>query len=628
MLERFLHASHAQPYKRVAKRTMMKLSGRQLALWTLGLVISCALTGCGVAPGDRASLQGAALSGQIHGGQQPIAGAAVFLYAAGTSAPNEGANNLLKTAVTSDSNGLFNITNDYTCPTSATQVYLVAQGGNPGLSEGSANASSLLITALGDCGKLTPYTYVTINEVTTVGAAWALAQFLSPGALVNSSTSNAIGLENAFYVASSLVDPATGIAVGPGLSTDATIEATKLNTLADILGTCVNSDGTDACQPLFHAATIGSVEPTNTLDAALNVVLHPGVDLSIPVGNISARSPFQPTLPSSPHDWTMSISYVGGGLDGPAGLAVNSQGEVWVANSLGNTVTRISANGQVSGVSDPSIEETVSLTVDSQDNVWVSDQQSPSINNGYGSVTKFNRDGQVISGEGYTAGGIYFPYAVAADSNGTVWVADYGSATATLLASDGSSLSGSAGYKSNTDLPFPNTVALDSDHNAWFGAEGTATKVSPSGTMVAYKCCNSPSGIEVDPTGNVWISDYSGSSLVEISANGEPIQTLNDIAGIQYPEGLAIDGVGNVWVPNVHSSSFSGVTAATGGAKSKALSPAAGFGLDAGLQEPYGDAIDASGNLWVSSHADNVITEFVGLASPVATPLLGPPKQP
>jgi hypothetical protein len=47
-------------------------------------------------------------------------------------------------------------------------------------------------------------------------------------------------------------------------------------------------------------------------------------------------------------------------------------------------------------------------------------------------------------------------------------------------------------------------------------------------------------------------------------------------------------------------------------------------------------AIDASGNLWLSNAGYNAITQsyvdtitqFVGLASPVRTPLLGPPVQP
>jgi streptogramin lyase len=628
MFRLFSPALDHRSNQKVAKHNLRATLPLQICLSIVSIGFTSALAGCGAALNSGTVQQGTPLTGVVHGGQQPISDAAVFLYVAGTTAPDSGASNLLKTSVHSDSNGLFNITDDYTCPSSDSQVYLVAQGGNPGLSVGAKNNASVLMTALGNCGDLSSSTYVTINEVTTAGAAWALAQFLSPGALVNSSPTNSLGLRNAFFAASALADPATGSAAGPGLTADAAMETTKLNTLADVLATCVNSDGTSACDPLFTAATTGSTSPTNTLDAVLAVVLHPGINLSIPVGNISAKSPFQPSLSSSPHDWTMSITYTGGGLDNPAGLALDSKGNLWAANVLGNAVTKISAAGLVTSVSDPSIEEALSVTVDSQDNVWITDQQSPSINNGYGSITKLNSQGQVVSGAGYTAGGIYFPYAIAADPNGSIWVADYGRATATLLDANGDSLSGVSGYKSESDLPFPDAVAIDGNHNAWFGAEGTATKVTPAGAMFVYKCCNAPTGIAIDPGNNVWLTDYSSSSLVELSSSGESLQTLSNTGGISFPEGLAIDGVGNVWVTNVHSASFSGVSAAIGGAASSSFSPSSGFGLDAGLEEPYGDAVDASGNLWISSNATNAIAEFVGVASPRAMPLLGPPKQP
>jgi streptogramin lyase len=52
------------------------------------------------------------------------------------------------------------------------------------------------------------------------------------------------------------------------------------------------------------------------------------------------------------------------------------------------------------------------------------------------------------------------------------------------------------------------------------------------------------------------------------------------------------------------------------------------LGLDAGLSEPFGVAVDASGNLWVTSFAGDALTQFVGLVAPIKTPLLGPPQQP
>ena len=91
---------------------------------------------------------------------------------------------------------------------------------------------------------------------------------------------------------------------------------------------------------------------------------------------------------------------------------------------------------------------------------------------------------------------------------------------------------------------------------------------------------------------------------------------------------MAIDGAGAVWVANYRGNTISAYTAASGGASSSAISPSYGFGLDAHLGEPFGIALDASGDVWISNFAGSSLTQFVGLASPIRTPLLGPPAQP
>jgi hypothetical protein len=110
---------------------------RLLRLALLGGLLA-SLAGCGMGVATPSSLAGAQahpfLTGSVHGGQQPVSGVAVYLYTVSTSTNGGAAASLLNAPgyVTTDLNGGFSITGDYTCPAGA-YVYLLAKGGNPGL---------------------------------------------------------------------------------------------------------------------------------------------------------------------------------------------------------------------------------------------------------------------------------------------------------------------------------------------------------------------------------------------------------------------------------------------------------------------------------------------------------------
>jgi DNA-binding beta-propeller fold protein YncE len=148
--------------------------------------------------------------------------------------------------------------------------------------------------------------------------------------------------------------------------------------------------------------------------------------------------------------------------------------------------------------------------------------------------------------------------------------------------------------------------------------------VTPQGTATSFSCCNDPEGIAVDLTGNIWVADYGGYSVVELSPSGVLLHNISTAAGSVAPLGIAIDGIGNVWTANYYGNSITAILGATG----SMISSPAGLGLDAPLNEPYGIAVDMMGSLWISNAGNSTLTQFVGLASPVRTPLLGPPVQP
>jgi streptogramin lyase len=372
------------------------------------------------------------------------------------------------------------------------------------------------------------------------------------------------------------------------------------------------------------------------MDAALNIVQNPASNVMAVYRAASPSGPFQPTLTSQPHDWTMSITYNGGGLNLPGSVAVDSKGNVAVADYFGSVVSKFSPTGvpaATSGFPGTGLRQSYGIAIDGSDNLWVTNEQSVSGagNSHDGSVSEFSAtSGTELSGYGYTAGSIYYPVAAATDSDGTVWIADYGSSGASLLnVADGSAaLYGSYAPGS---LPFTTAVAVDASHNAWFAIQGGAAKVTPgnpdtsaASTVNSYSCCASPTGIAIDPSGNVWLADYNASEIFELNSSGTLTHSTVVSGGSGGPEGIAVDGAGNIWAANYFGNSL----AELAGSNASVLSPSLGYGLDAPLKEPYGLAIDASGNVWTANAGSNTLTQFVGIASPVKTPLLGPSVQP
>jgi hypothetical protein len=229
------------------------------------------------------------LSGIVHGGQQPVTGAKVYLYAAGSAGYRSASTSLLNTStsgvstdgngkgyVTTDSSGNFNITGDWSCTNGTEQVYILALEGNPGLTNGTNNSALALIAALGPCNSLvSTYPYIVIDEVTTVASVWALQQFMADATHIGASSTNAAGLSNAFAQVPNIVDIATGLALAKTPAGNGKVPQSKIDTLSDILAPCVNSasGASTACGNLFSAATpSGKTQAADTIAAALYIM--------------------------------------------------------------------------------------------------------------------------------------------------------------------------------------------------------------------------------------------------------------------------------------------------------------------------------------------------------------------
>lgn len=586
---------------------------------------------------DPVALQ---VSGQVHGGQQAVIGAQIQLYAVGTTGNGSAATPLLTNPVLSGTNGSFSITGDYTCPSSTTQVYIVATGGNPGLTSGATNHALAMAAALGNCGDLKPTQFITVNEVTSVAAAWALAPFAKSYSSIGASSTNATGMANAFLNAALIAN--TSVGKTATLPSNLSTETGKIYALADAMASCINSDGGSGCTPLFSAATpSGGTTPSNTFEAILNIVKHPASNVAGVFSAISAQPPFATTLTKAPSDWTLSLTVTGGGLSSPTALALDAQGNVWVADYTGALSafnpqgTPLSATGFGVGV----LSEAYGLTVDATGNIWVTVEEQPHHTPTRGSVVRFlgvSSGGTLGSSTVFSDLSIDYPYGVAADPNGNILIANYGNASVTVL---NPSTPSYTVYSGSNEFAFPGALAPDGSHGIWVAdGETSATHVDSSGNLLkVVNCCGESSSLALDSTGNVWVASYlldssniltstDNGSVAELAPDGTVVQDFLTSAGIFKPSGIAVDAAQNVWISNYHSpagqatqtiSELAGSTSSSPGA---ALSPAPGLGLDAKMIEPYAIAIDPSGNVWVSNYGSNNVDMFFGLGAPTRTP--------
>jgi sugar lactone lactonase YvrE len=583
-------------------------------------------------------------------GSLPIVGAAVQIYAAGTGGSGSASTALLASALTTDATGSFSVAAGYSCPAAASEIYVVARGGQVG---GAPNNSAItLASALGGCNQITAGSQFVVNEVTTAATAWGLAQFFGTEGNLGASATNAQGLANAVATVANLTNLTKGSAPGAAFPAtgDSSHAVEKINIVADLLNNCTAT--ASGCGALFSATTPnGGTAPTNTLDAVLNIVRNPGSNVAMLFAQLPASGgPFSPvsapstTVPSTaPADWTLYISYHGGGIgDGvphdsksPSGLGVDAAGNLWVSTYSG-VASEFSTTGTPlfsAGITGGGLIASDALAVDPQGDIWIPDGGSSGVNGGFGSVTELSSSGQVLSGAtGYSAGGISYPTAIAIDPNGTVWVPDYGNSRVTLLSSAGQPLSGTNGYQS-LQFSFPLAVAVDANHNGWVANFGndTVSKVSADGSQIAsFPSIGGPDGIAVDQRGYVWVANQIGNSITELANDGTVVSSgySDNKASILAPQGIAIDGAGHVWVANLHSHTITELAGSTAASPGAILSPTAGYASDAGFIEAYAIVVDSSGNLWVTDFNNGTLTEIVGLATPVKTPVLGPPQTP
>jgi len=310
----------------------------------------------------------------------------------------------------------------------------------------------------------------------------------------------------------------------------------------------------------------------------------------------------------------------------PFGIAVDAAGNVFVADA-GNSLIRkidpatlvttfagtVGVTGALNGVDTlATFYKPFGVATDASGNVFVADAGNNVIRkiSSEGMVSTFAGTGVTGAANGADTATFNSPMGVAADANGNLYVADYGNdlirkidpagVVSTLAGSGATGADNGAGAIATFDLP--EGIAVDATGNVFVADNGNnlIRKITPDGT----------------------VSTFAGSGTAG-SANG-----TGTGASFNSPFGIAVDGSGNVYVADAGNNLIrkitpAGVVSTFAGSGVKGTKDAAG--ASASFNTPSGVAVDAAGNVYVADENNNMIRKIS--ASGVVSTLASKPAK-
>ena len=310
-------------------------------------------------------------------------------------------------------------------------------------------------------------------------------------------------------------------------------------------------------------------------------------------------------------------------FNSPAGVSVDTAGNVFVADAGNRTIRKVTSAG------------VVTTLAGSAGQIGFTD--------GTGSAARFN-----------------LPIGVSVDTAGNVFVADNGNLTIRKVTSAGvvTTLAGSAGQSGSTDgtgsaARFSQIagVSVDTAGNVFVTdyANRTIRKVTSAGVVTTLAGTagqsgftdgtgsaarfNLPIGVSVDTAGNVFVADNGNHTIRKVTSAGV-VTTLAGSAGqigstdgtgsaarFNQPYGVSVDTAGNVFVADAGNHRIRKVTSAGVVTTEAGLAAGSnnGLGSAARFSSPFGISVDTTGNVFVSDYNNHTIRNTVASAPATVT---------
>jgi sugar lactone lactonase YvrE len=356
-------------------------------------------------------------------------------------------------------------------------------------------------------------------------------------------------------------------------------------------------------------------------------------------------------------------------LNGPNGLTVDSAGTIFIADTGNGRIRKVSGgsiatvagnggfgyNGDNIAATSAEFTSPSGVAVDSAGNLYIADLGNHRVRKvSAGMITTVAGTGT----PGYNGGSIPAasaeldgPWGVAVDASGNLYIADTdnnrirkvaGGVITTVAGDAGFGYAGDNVAATSTSLYAPFGVALDASGNLYIAdtvnyrlrkvSGGIITTLAGGGAPVGQNGpainaqLESPMGIAVDPSGNLYIADSVASRVFEVSAGIIGVAAGNGINGfggdggpptsanLAGPMGVAVSSSGQLYIADFINECIwevsGGVITTVAGNGTIYDSGDNGPAVNAGLGGPVGGAVDSSGNLYIVDNSSSTIREI------------------
>ena len=289
--------------------------------------------------------------------------------------------------------------------------------------------------------------------------------------------------------------------------------------------------------------------------------------------------------------------------------------------------------------------QAMGLAADSLGNIYVADTGNHCIRkiNSSGVASTFAGKGGVYGSADGTgsAARFYGPQGIAIDSSGNIFVSDSGNSIIRKITTSGvvSTLAGLAGNSESTDgigtsarFKYPSGLTIDSSGNLFVSDENKIRKIEISSRTVstfvgAEGGIGQSFGLAADTSGNIYSADVGNHTILKMTPSGV-VSTIAGTSGtsgstngsgisalFNIPTSLVLDSSGNLYVSDAFNHSIRKIVISTGVVSTFTGSSGVSGNVNdtetaARFNTPIGIARDSSGNLYVSDVGNGTIRKI------------------